>query len=142
MAKLHVYSCGFYFSRDFKRVALITKAKPDWQKGKLNGVGGSVEEGETFHQAMIREFQEESGVMTYTDQWHLFVSMEGMDWIVAFFRANAISDRDDVFSTDAEEQVAWYEVNALPDNVLPNLRWLIPLALDGSVRIPLQVKAQ
>jgi len=37
------YVCGFLFDMAFKHVALINKVRPDWQKGKLNGIGGKVE---------------------------------------------------------------------------------------------------
>jgi hypothetical protein len=31
---------GFLFRNNDTEVALIRKNKPDWQKGKLNGIGG------------------------------------------------------------------------------------------------------
>ena len=33
------YVAGFMFSEDRRLVALIRKSKPEWQKGKLNGIG-------------------------------------------------------------------------------------------------------
>ncbi len=35
----------------------------------------------------------------------------------------------------------WGDVRALPENVIDNLRWLIPLALDDEVRLPLEVRS-
>lgn len=59
------YVLGFAFSRDGEEVVLIIKQKPDWQKGKLNGIGGKIEpEDESPLHAMIREFKEETGVDT------------------------------------------------------------------------------
>src|SRR4051812_33742321 len=42
------YVCGFMFNSDALTskkgaVALILKVKPDWQKGKHNGIGGHIE---------------------------------------------------------------------------------------------------
>jgi 8-oxo-dGTP diphosphatase len=34
------YVLGFMFSSDHSEVALIRKRKPEWQRGKLNGIGG------------------------------------------------------------------------------------------------------
>lgn len=60
------YVLGFAFSRDGKNVILIEKLRPEWQKGKLNGVGGKVEpEDISPLHAMIREFKEETGVDTF-----------------------------------------------------------------------------
>lgn len=39
------YVCGFLFDRSFENVLLIRKNRPEKQKGRLNGVGGKVEEG-------------------------------------------------------------------------------------------------
>ncbi len=54
---------GFLFSEDFKLVALIEKLKPSYLAGKLNGLGGKVEPGESPAEAMRREFQEEGGLL-------------------------------------------------------------------------------
>lgn len=56
------YVLGFAFdSRN--RVVLIHKERPDWQRGKWNGVGGHINEGELPYSAMVREFKEETGVL-------------------------------------------------------------------------------
>lgn len=68
------YVVGFLFGYDVdsiekaKNVVLIKKDKPDFLKGKWNGVGGKVELGEEPKQAMCREFLEETGC--YIDNWH------------------------------------------------------------------------
>lgn len=65
------YCLGFLFdtlSLSHGSVVLIEKKKPKFQRGKLNGVGGKVEPGETHFDAMIREFKEETGV--HFIEWH------------------------------------------------------------------------
>jgi len=70
------YVLGFAFSKDKREIVLIEKQKPDWQKGKLNGVGGKVETiDETPYHAMIREFKEETGVSSSIDEWDLYGEM-------------------------------------------------------------------
>ena len=56
------YALGFLFSEDLKHVILIRKNRPSYLEGKLNGVGGKIEPGESHKSAMIREFKEETGV--------------------------------------------------------------------------------
>ena len=56
------YVVGYCFDPYFEHVVLIEKARPEWQAGKLNGVGGKIEPKETPRRAMVREFQEEAGV--------------------------------------------------------------------------------
>lgn len=61
------YCVGFaFYGTD---VILIRKAKPAFQKGLLNGVGGKIELGENAFIAMVREFYEETKTMTFINQW-------------------------------------------------------------------------
>jgi 8-oxo-dGTP pyrophosphatase MutT (NUDIX family) len=57
------YVLGFLFSDDLKKVILIRKNRPANQIGLLNGVGGKIEYGESCFSAIVREFQEETGVL-------------------------------------------------------------------------------
>src|SRR5690242_7587733 len=55
------YTVGFFFNEDLSKVLLIRKAKPPWQAGRLNGIGGSFEGTESPEKCMDREFLEETG---------------------------------------------------------------------------------
>ncbi|MDR5781828.1 NUDIX domain-containing protein [Caballeronia sp. LZ065] len=134
------YVTGFMFSTCRRHVVLVSKLKPEWQHGKVNGVGGKVEPGETAADAMAREFMEEAMVASTADEWVNYVRLvrPGSYKIDFFFMSNA-----QAFSArrgDAEE-IGIFPVDALPDNVIPNLRWLIPLALDPGLRFdaPLEI---
>lgn len=67
------YVLGFLFSEDRSHVGLVLKDRPEWQKGCLNGIGGKIEPEESAYQAMVREFEEETGVSI--KQWDLFADM-------------------------------------------------------------------
>lgn len=62
------YCVGFAFYKD--KVVLIKKNRPDFQKGKLNGIGGSLEGDEDPVSAMVREFKEETGISTSIRNWN------------------------------------------------------------------------
>jgi len=118
------YVVGFLFNRVEGTVALIRKNRPAWQAGKLNGAGGKVEPGETPAAAMRREFREEAGVDV--PDWDEFAVVEG-DWgSVVFYRAfSAETPR-----TMEAEPVEVHPISAIPyAECIPNLSWLIPLAL-------------
>lgn len=75
------YVCGFLFNQDRTAVVLVRKNKPAWQAGKLNGVGGKIEQighrpgeqrTESPQEAMAREFSEEAGVLVLPHDWRLF----------------------------------------------------------------------
>lgn len=117
---------GFLFNTRRNHVALIRKARPAWQAGSLNGVGGKVEPGEPPISAMIREFKEETGV--HIDNWRLFCGLIVPDWVIHCYVSFGGFQ---VFRTDTDEPVSWYSFDELEDEkTIPNLRWLLPLALD------------
>jgi 8-oxo-dGTP pyrophosphatase MutT (NUDIX family) len=71
LPKIVRYVCGFAMGPN--DVLLLTKAKPEWQRGKLNGVGGRVETSDAgLRAAMEREFLEETGVHVRAYNWTLF----------------------------------------------------------------------
>lgn len=115
------YVVCFAFTPDGK-VILIRKNRPEWQAGKLNGVGGKIEEGESVHQAAVREFFEETGAKTKEGDWRYFCYMSSQLWGCYCLSAENITG----FSTTTDEVVDAYD--KLPDDVLPNLLWLVPLA--------------
>ncbi len=127
------YVCGLVFSEDRRRVVLIKKTHgPASVVGRWNGVGGHVEPGEMPVVAMAREFREEAGVATSFSLWHNFMTLTGRDWIVHFFScfdnvvmASARTAEDEIVST----HMLW----CLPDELVSNLHWIIPMALESTV---------
>lgn len=94
------YVAGFLFSEDGEYVALVEKQKPEWQKGKYNAIGGKIEAG-----------------------------ISGKDWKVYFFRA--FSDKvHDVETMETETICVFHNEELYELNKIPNLNWLIPMALD------------
>lgn len=123
------YVNGLLISEDKTKVALIQKNRPEFQRGKLNGIGGHVEEGEFSIDAMCREFREETGVATVREQWEVLCTLKGVDYIVEFFKAFG----DWNITTMTDEKVDWYSIDDvlnLKVDVLLNIRWLLLLALD------------
>lgn len=123
------YVLGFAFDADRQHVALIRKARPSWQAGKLNGIGGSMMDGEAPVLAMAREFEEETGVALHAPHWQEYAVLVGVAFHVHTYRA--FNDRvHDVRSATDERVLLINVVDAPSHNVLSNLRWLIPMALD------------
>lgn len=119
------YVVGFMFNPTEDAVLLIRKTHPHWQKGKLNGVGGRIEEGESATEAMRREFLEETGIDHL--HWKRFCVLgDARQWQIHFFSATGLIAKA-VACTDEKPEIhpAW----VLPFDVIPNLRWLIPMAL-------------
>lgn len=123
------YALGFMFDdRQHHKVLLIEKSSPEWQAGKLNGVGGKIEPNETAVEAMVREFFEETGIDTTVDDWTQRIALYGANETVHIFTAegNTLLARQ----TTQKDKPIRCDYTTLPTNVIPNLRWIIPFLLD------------
>lgn len=129
------YTVGFLFSPSQSRVLLIRKRRPAWQEGKLNGVGGHIEPGEWPHQCMVREFKEETGLDV--PEWQKFAMLKSQSYVVHCYTATDYCIYHAHSMTD--EQVGIYAVEGVANflDVVPNLRFLVPLAMTtADVRKP------
>lgn len=124
--------CGFLFHS--KSVALLLKRHgPAVVVGHWNGIGGKIEDSESAVQAMAREFNEEAGLLVPPNDWRCFCELEvasyGTVWMMTA-RLNPRAMRP-ALEQRTDEPVMWTHVRKLGlYPVVPNLHWLIPLALD------------
>jgi len=122
------YVLGFLFEQDLSSVVLIQKQKPAWQAFCRNGVGGEIKPDESELEAMVREFNEEAGVIIDRDKWTLFCEMGGRGWVVYCF---ACRDSAAVLRvrTMTEEQIFVTNSKTFDgEPYIANLEWLVPLA--------------
>ncbi|MBI4138450.1 MAG: NUDIX domain-containing protein [Candidatus Wildermuthbacteria bacterium] len=123
------YTLGFIFTQDLSRVLLVEKNRPEWQKGKLNAVGGKIETGEASIACVVREIFEETGLKTTETDWIFFGELRGKTWQVdAYVLLHQGDPKDAVTKTD--EKIQWFSVKDIPEHALDNIPWLIHLALD------------
>lgn len=130
------YVLGFCFGPSFKTVVLIKKkTRPAWQVGRLNGLGGHIEDGETPHEAMAREFNEEAAFEDKLE-WVQFGLLHGDGWEVHLFHAHnkTISHP---YNLSDEGEVSEHHLDCVLGKEtskgarpLPDLRYLIPMALN------------
>ena len=110
-----LYVVAFLFTLDFKKVWLIRKEKPDWQKGCLNGIGGKVDKGEHFINAAHRELKEESGVhfKNYSDL-NCVGHMEGVNNDQNDFKVYVFTGvTSEILKTQEKEQIILIDVDKI-----------------------------
>lgn len=132
------YVLGFAFDPDRQRVILIQKNRPAWQKGRLNGIGGQLETGESYPDAMYREFEEETGVKV--TGWEHFATMSGQsryesepsEWLVQCYYVTLRHDQFAQAYSKTDETVIYSTINYLTSSPHPlsNISWLVNLARD------------
>ncbi len=136
------YVLGFAFDGDLPetKVLLIRKTKPAWQKGRLNGVGGKIEPGETSITAIVREFQEETTIQTQKKDWTLRGIISGglnsdSPWEIHVYATHLDGVLNPWMPSPTEEMLVVRKVDSLWQcrDLIFNLHWMIPYCLDGNM---------
>jgi len=124
------YTVGVYFSDDFKKVALILKNRPDWQKGLWNFPGGHVELEETPNQCVVREFAEECKINTENTDWLEIGKIKNNENYEVSVFTTVQQENHGILTQNEDQPVSWHYIDSLPNNIITNLPWLIEFALN------------
>lgn len=121
------YSCCLFWHDGV--LPLIRKSHPDWQKGRLNGIGGRAEDGEAPEQCARREWSEETETAA-PDEIREFVTLEDDEVIVHFFTGEFRQDPElsRTHNDIGEEFDVYLEGDRVPFDCIDNLQWLIPMS--------------
>ena len=115
----------------------MRRTRPAWQAGRVNGLGGRIAPGESAASSARREVREECGVDVAV--WREVLVWEDAEYVMHVL--SAVSDVAREARTLEDQEIFLADVNALPHNVIDNLRWLVPLALDADVAFPIMVRS-
>jgi 8-oxo-dGTP pyrophosphatase MutT (NUDIX family) len=129
---MKVYVVGFVFFEGRDKVLLIRKNRPEWQAGLLNGIGGKVEPEETYREALVREIQEEAGITSRIKDWVEVCDLKFSHALIHFFACDTGGKAPDLITSPTDEILEVFPVVELQNrnDIIPNLRSLIPLAID------------
>lgn len=120
---------GLAFCPNYREVVLVETRHPRLGVTHLNGPMGAVCPGESQVQAMVRIFAEQTGIITATSEWGCFaIFADNAGNETNFFHhvfvgrmpSPMITAGKPVVIAPLETTQSWY----------PNLRWLIPMALN------------
>ena len=135
------YVLGFAFNKDGNKVVLILKSNPEPLKGLYTGPGGKVEPEELAISAMVREFEEETGVLI--SYWKNEFKITSSEYTINVYS----SFTDDIMNVVSvtDEKVAIFDVDTLFDHpCTSDTRWIVPYILDkvhsiGTVSVNMNV---
>jgi 8-oxo-dGTP pyrophosphatase MutT (NUDIX family) len=128
----------FLFDPTFTKVVLIRKNKPDWMAGKLNAVGGHVEEGEEFHDAAVREFVEETGLTI--EIWQPFMRLfrpgDTEDTLRTLECYWAVSENLGKVKSTTDELVGVFDVQSVlgRDDIVKDTKWILAAGQEAAQR--------
>ena len=126
------YVLGFAFTDSGEKVVLIRKGRPAYQKDRLNGLGGRVNDAETLIDAMTREFEQECGLRVDQQRWIFYSTMLRDNAEITCYTCDLKTGEH--VDTKTDEEVGIYPVSELYGYPLvPHVDWLVPLARDKSM---------
>ena len=135
------YVCGFAFNKSESKVILIRKEKPEFQKGKLNGVGGKIKHQEGTVEAMIREFKEEVGVDTFKENWQEVLVIHGDTHELHYLTARLWDNNlKEVTQMEIEEPIIINTDSLNNYEIMPDLKWVIPLCREQYIKLPIRME--
>ncbi len=128
MAHLIAPSVNVFILKNDK-VLLGRRANTGWMDGHLCPFGGHVEEGETPLRAIIREIQEELGVLIKADDLE-FACVAARNTTATEYVAYefVIRDKDYPFYNAEPEkcsELVWVQINNLPNEVIDHFAQII-----------------
>lgn len=124
------YVVGFDMDARCWSVVLIRKATPGFMRGLLNGVGGKIERGESPIDAMVREYQEEAGVIV--PRWTPFAIREFNSGVSGHFFYHSGSSCF-AAKTMEKEKIELRFIEDLAhrrEELVPDVSWLLPMAVE------------
>jgi len=102
---------------------LMVHRRPDARvdAGRLNSIGGRVDPGENFLDAVVRETKEETGyaIDSLSVQLSGIVKLEGgyqEDWVMIFFKTPVDSKEIPIGTTTREGELMWIHKNKVLDS--------------------------
>jgi len=128
------YTVVFIFNISCTKVMVILKNRPEWQRGCFNGIGGHMELNETPKQSIQREIFEETNLCIDPENLKLFHVLNPPKVKVYFFKTFLSEFMMNTFKSKTDERLSIFDINEFlqKPNIVSNLRWLIPMALDES----------
>jgi len=133
-----IFSAGLLFSHlPHAQVALVRKDKHRHFMNRYNAIIDEVNENELPLDAMTRIFKEETGVEFAG--WQEAIILECPHIVIHFYRGFCTTSLWNIVA-QKDEDIHFLTASRVFDlDVVSNLRWIIPLMLDDTIRMPIHV---
>jgi 8-oxo-dGTP pyrophosphatase MutT (NUDIX family) len=139
MGKKHKNVPASYLTllRDNK-ILLLRRFNTGYEDGNYSMVAGHVDSGETFTQCIIREAEEEAGVLLRPEDLKVVHVMhrnsltdENNERVDVFFVAEKWEGEIVNCELHKCDDLSWFDLNDMPENVIPYIRQAIEGIRDG-----------
>jgi len=114
------------------KVLLQRRFNTGYEDGKYSMVAGHVDKGENFTEAIIREAKEEAGILLKSEDLKVVHIMhrdsgnrENNERVDVFFTTEKWDGEIEIKEPHKCDDLSWFELNNLPNNVIPYIRQAI-----------------
>jgi len=118
------------------RVLLLRRQNTGYEDGNYSVIAGHIEKSETARQGMAREALEEAGLRIDPQDLilcHVMHRRAEDDRVGFFFKARAWSGEPRNLEPEKCSDLSWFDLDALPANVVPYIRRAIEETLRGTM---------
>ena len=123
------------------KILLLRRYQTGWQDGNYSLVSGHIDGNEPFSVAMIREAHEEAGItikpedLKFAQAVHRHDSQDDREYIDIFFVADTWQGEVTNMEPEKCDELAWYPLNDLPNNIVPGVRAALDNYNDGQAYV-------
>ncbi len=107
------------------KILLLRRYNTGNDDGNYSLVGGHVDDGEAYKDAMIREAKEEADIEINSadlNAVHVLHRQQSGNRIDVFFMANNWTGKPRVAESEKCDDVSWFDIDNLPDNTIPFIK--------------------
>lgn len=126
------YTAAFMLIKRGDEILFVRRSQTDWMNGFYGLPSGKVEPGEGFFAAAIREAKEEVGVTVRPEHtifklayWLQNEEEPDMEWCNIVFQAEQWQGEPYNAEPHMHDEIAWFRMSELPDNVIPSVRSML-----------------
>ena len=108
------------------KILLARRFNASWQNGNYGVPAGHLEEGETIIEALLRETAEEVGVvLAPADVQFVHTMHRKSSYVDFYFLAKHWTGEPENREPTKCDDVQWFALDALPENMIPSVRFAI-----------------
>lgn len=136
MRNPHTFTASYILFLQSGKVLLSRRYQTGFEDGKYSLPAGHTEPGETFTTALIREIQEETGIILAPENvivshvMHRHSQYE-RNYVDVFYTVEQWTGTPENKEPEKCDDLSWFPIDDLPENIIPYVRQAIEHSLSG-----------
>ena len=137
--RFQIIPAVYLFLRKDNQILLSRRFQTGFADGQYSFVSGHLEGDETLREAMIREAKEEANIDLNLDDLKMIHTLHrssknnDKERIDIFFRAQKWNGEIKNMEEDKCDDLGWFTLDDLPDNIVPYVRQTLENILEGKI---------